>query len=48
MRFLIEIAQRDDQSGVRFMELLKKQWPDWEGETEIRQIFGPETFPLQR
>jgi len=28
----------------RFMELHKKHWPGWEGETEIRQIFGPEEF----
>jgi len=27
------------------MELHKKSWPGWEGETEIRQIFGPEDFP---
>src|SRR5262245_10812799 len=27
----------------RFMELHKKHWPDWEGETEVRQmaIMGP-------
>jgi hypothetical protein len=24
------------------MELHKQYWPGWEGETEIRQIFGPE------
>src|SRR5438132_3724356 len=30
------------QSAVRFMELHQKHWPGWEGETEIRQIFGPE------
>jgi len=27
------------------MELHKIHWPGWEGETEIRQIFGPEDFP---
>ena len=27
------------------MELHKKHWPGWEGETEVRQIFGPEDFP---
>jgi hypothetical protein len=26
----------------RFMELHKEHWPSWEGETEIRQLFGPE------
>jgi hypothetical protein len=29
------------KSAVRFMELHRKHWPGWEGETEIRQIFGP-------
>ena len=32
------------ESAVRFMELHKKYWPGWEGETEIRQMFGPEDF----
>jgi hypothetical protein len=31
-------------AAVRFMELHRKHWPGWEGETEIRQIFGPEDF----
>jgi len=33
-------------SAVRFMELHKKYWPGWEGETEVRQIFGPEDYNL--
>ena len=32
-------------SAVDFMELHKQHWPGWEGETEVRQIFGPEEFP---
>jgi hypothetical protein len=32
------------ESAVRFMELHKKYWPGWEGETEVRQMFGPEEF----
>lgn len=32
------------KGAVRFMELHRKHWPGWEGETEIRQIFGPEDF----
>jgi hypothetical protein len=35
------------ESAVRFMELHKKLWPGWEGETEVRQMFGPEDFPCQ-
>jgi hypothetical protein len=30
--------------AIQFMELHRKYWPGWEGETEIRQIFGPEDF----
>ncbi|WP_433163710.1 YciI family protein [Kribbella sp. CA-247076] len=26
----------------RFMDLHRRAWPGWEGESEIRQIFGPE------
>jgi hypothetical protein len=33
------------KSAVEFMELHRKYWPGWEGETEVRQIFGPEDFP---
>jgi hypothetical protein len=29
---------------VRFMELHNRLWPGWEGETEVRQMFGPEEF----
>lgn len=32
------------QSAVEFMELHRKHWPGWEGETEVRQMFGPEDF----
>jgi hypothetical protein len=32
-------------SARQFMELHRKHWPGWEGETEVRQIFGPEDFP---
>jgi hypothetical protein len=29
-----------------FMELHRKYWPGWEGETEIRQVFRPEDFQV--
>jgi hypothetical protein len=32
------------ESAKHFMELHKKHWPGWEGETEVRQILGPEDF----
>ena len=33
-------------AAIRFMELHKKHWPGWEGETEVRQVFGPKDFAL--
>ena len=35
------------QSAVEFMELHKKHWPGWEGETEVRQILGPDDYILE-
>ena len=32
------------ESARRFMDLHRQYWPGWEGETEVRQIFGPEDF----
>jgi hypothetical protein len=39
-----ELKSKEDaiESAVRFMELHKKYWPEWEGETEVRQMFEPE------
>ena len=31
----------------RFMRLHLEHWPEWEGETELRQIWGPEDFGSQ-
>ena len=33
------------ESAERFMDLHRIHWPGWEGETEVRQILGPEDFP---
>src|SRR6202795_389945 len=43
---LFELKSKGEAvEGARhFMELHKKHWPGWEGETEVRQIFGPEAF----
>lgn len=32
------------ESAVHFMELHKKFWPGWEGETEVRQMFDQADF----
>jgi hypothetical protein len=38
-----ELKSKDEavKSAVQFMELHKKHWPGWEGETEVRQMFDP-------
>ena len=43
-QFELSSKQEAIDGAVRFMELHRKHWPGWEGETEIRQIFGPEDF----
>jgi hypothetical protein len=43
--FELKSKEEAIESAVRFMELHKKHWPGWEGETEVRQMFGPEDFP---
>jgi hypothetical protein len=43
-QFELGSKQEAIDGAVRFMELHRKHWPGWEGETEIRQIFGPEDF----
>jgi hypothetical protein len=43
-QFELKSKQEAVDGAIRFMELHKKYWPEWEGETEVRQIFGPEDF----
>jgi hypothetical protein len=45
--FELKSKQEAIEGAQHFMELHKKHWPGWEGETEIRQVFGPEEFPPQ-
>ncbi len=44
-----ELNSREEaiEGAVRFMELHKKHWPGWEGETEIREMYGPNDFPCK-
>jgi len=44
-----ELKSREEaiEGAVRFMELHKQHWPGWEGETEIRPMYGPDEFPCQ-
>ncbi|MGA3236307.1 MAG: YciI family protein [Bryobacteraceae bacterium] len=43
-QFELKSKEEAIEGAVRFMELHRKHWPGWEGETEIRQIFGQEEF----
>jgi hypothetical protein len=43
-QFELKSKEEAIEGARRFMELHKKHWPDWEGETEIRQMMGPEDF----
>jgi hypothetical protein len=45
---VFELTSKEEaiEGALRFMELHKKHWPGWEGETEIRQVFGPEDYTL--
>jgi len=43
---MFELNSKEEaiEGAMRFMELHKKYWPGWEGETEIRQVLGQEAF----
>jgi hypothetical protein len=43
-QFELKSKEEAVEGAVRFMELHRKYWPEWEGETEVRQIFGPDDF----
>jgi hypothetical protein len=43
--FDLKSKQEAIEGAQKFMELHRIHWPGWEGETEVRQIFGPEDFP---
>jgi hypothetical protein len=44
-QFELKSKEEAIESAVQFMELHKKYWPGWEGETEVRQMYGPNDFP---
>src|SRR5579862_3846755 len=46
-QFELKSKQDAIESAVRFMELHKEHWPEWEGETEVRQMFEPGDFPCE-
>src|ERR1700693_209904 len=44
-QFELKSRQEAVESAVRFMELHKKHCREWEGKTEVRQMFEPGEFP---
>lgn len=42
-----EVRDREEvvEWASRFLRLHRDLWPGWEGEAEIRQVFGPEDLP---
>jgi len=46
-QFELKSKEEAIESAVQFMELHKKHCPGWEGETEVRQMFGPDDFPCK-
>jgi len=47
-QFELKSRQEAVESAVRFMELHKKFWPGWEGETEVREMYEPNEMPATR
>jgi hypothetical protein len=41
-QFELDSKEEAVESAVQFMELHRKHWPGWEGETEVRVMCGPE------
>ena len=46
---ILEFKSKEEavQSAREYMELYRKYWPEWEGETEVRQIYGPEDITFE-
>ena len=44
---IFELKSKEEaiERTSHFMELHRAHWPAWEGETEIRQVFGPPEAP---
>lgn len=46
-QFELKSKEEAVEGAVRFMELHRQHWPGWEGETEVRQMYGPDDFPCK-
>jgi hypothetical protein len=47
-QFELKSKQEAVEAAVQFMELHKKYWPGWEGETGVRQMYAPGEMPPHR
>lgn len=47
---VFELSSREEAiaEAMKFMEVHRKHWPGWEGETEVRQIFDAPEFAQQQ
>lgn len=47
---IFELKSKEEalEGAQRFMDLHRQHWPGWTGETEVRQIFGPDDFPPRK
>jgi hypothetical protein len=43
-QFELKSREAAVKAAVNFMELHRTHWPGWNGETEVRQMMGPEDF----
>lgn len=43
-QFELNSKEEAVQAAVKFMDLHKKYWPGWEGETEVREMMEPGDF----
>jgi hypothetical protein len=41
----VDSKEKAIEATLRFMKLHQEHWPGWEGETEVRPMFGPTDFP---
>jgi hypothetical protein len=43
---LFDVRSKEDavEWASRFLAVHRDRWPGWEGDTEIRRVFGPEDF----
>ena len=41
----VESREKAIEFTLRFMKVHRDHWPEWEGESEVRPMFGPVDFP---